>query len=173
MGAGTVGECADPREHRGGLCTLGGFLSLGGTPALRRAPHISASRWDPQPSTPAGPGLGRTANPGQAVGSVFGSLPVPGGGSQAGSVPGWWRQIGRALLQWSGGGSLGGFAPPALPAPASPVRAPRSRPRSRCRPGSAPLAPWTHSRGATQEGREQSPVPSPPGERVAAAPTAR
>lgn len=88
----------------------------------------------------------------------------PGGGSQTGSVPVRRRQIGRAALQWSGPGGPGGFAPPAVPvpAPASPVRAPRRRPRSLLWPRSTERHGHIAAKPLRKVG-ERTPVPTPGG----------
>lgn len=156
---------ADPREHREGCALSGVFPSLGGTPALRRAPHIRAPRWDPHPSAPAG--LTRGGRPGRGP-------RIPGKRWARDSDPS--RSRGAAHRQEASRGGGGRLAEPcsngaAAAAPAAshrlryrpqPARCGRPAPAPAAGPAPAPVAPWTHSRGATQEGREQCPGPQPP-----------
>lgn len=86
---------ADLREHRGGLCTLGGFLSLRGTPALRRASQISVPQWDPHPTASAGLGTPEEDREPRAGGGQRVRIPPGPGGRLTGR-----KRPGVAAADW-------------------------------------------------------------------------
>lgn len=144
------------------MCPLGGFLSLGGHSLS--GGHRTSARHGGMPIPALRPDWHREPRMGPRI---------PGNRWAAGSDPS--RSRGAAHRQEASRGGGGRLAEPCSNGAAAaasaashrlryrpqPARCGRPAPGPAPGPAPAPLAPWTHSRGATQEGREQCPAPQP------------